>query len=114
MPGQRPCAVVLPLGFSTVNGHKTWWWVKLVAFWRLPKPKVSPKGTTLPVPVQGGCAPSRVGVGRVEQVEGCAAPVVTRVFGIAGEAAAVPSGAKRCHLRLASLNSPLLETETFL
>lgn len=36
------------------------------------------------------------------------------VFGIAGEAAVVPSGAKLCHLRLASLNSPLLETETLL
>lgn len=36
------------------------------------------------------------------------------VFGIAGEAAAVLSRAKLCHLRLASLKSPLLETETLL
>lgn len=36
------------------------------------------------------------------------------VFSIAGEAAVVLSRAKLCHLRLALLNSPLLETETLL
>ena len=94
MPGWHPCAVVPRPSFSTTDGHKTRRWVKPVAFWR---PLISP-GTVLgpqtegvpkrhlPVPVQGGRAPPRIGVGPVPHQEGaggdCAAAAVTRVFSV--------------------------------
>lgn len=45
MPGWHPCALVPPSGFSTTDRHKTWRWVKPVAFWR---PFISPDVTLGP------------------------------------------------------------------